>query len=113
MSRRRWFDWHSWAGVLAGLLMFVVCWSGTVATVSHEVDWLLNPAQRVEAAGELQSWGRWIAAAEQAYPSYQPLWASAPLYPSFAAEAVSDQRQYKFSWSARWSRTMSPSCRST
>lgn len=88
MSRRRWFDWHSWAGVLAGLLMFVVCWSGTVATVSHEIDWLLNPAQRVEVGDQRQSWGQWVAAAEKAYPGFRPVWVSAPLYPSFAAEVV-------------------------
>jgi uncharacterized iron-regulated membrane protein len=68
LRARRWFIWHSWIGVTAGLLLFVICWSGSVAVFSEEIDWLLNAAERVEPSGELQSWGEWQAAVEHAYP---------------------------------------------
>lgn len=68
MRARRWFDWHSWIGATVGLLLFVICWSGTVAVFSEEIDWLLNPAERVEPSGAMLSWGEWQRAAERAYP---------------------------------------------
>jgi uncharacterized iron-regulated membrane protein len=68
LRARRWFVWHSWIGLTAGLLLFVICWSGTIAVFSEEIDWLLNPAERVQPAGELRSWGEWQAAVERAYP---------------------------------------------
>jgi uncharacterized iron-regulated membrane protein len=88
VSRRRWFDWHSQVGILAGLLLFVVCWSGTVATLSHEIDGLLNPAQRLAPAETRASWGEIIEAAQRAHPEAKARWASAPLYSNFAAEVV-------------------------
>lgn len=68
MRARPWFIWHSWIGVTAGLLLFVICWSGSVAVFSEEIDWLLNPAERVEPAGALRSWGEWQAAVERVHP---------------------------------------------
>lgn len=88
MSARRWFDWHSWVGVTAGLLLFVVCWSGTVATLSHEIDWALNPAIRVEPRAESASWGEMIAAAERAHPEGRVVWVTAPRHARFASEVV-------------------------
>jgi uncharacterized iron-regulated membrane protein len=68
LRARRWFVWHSWIGITAGLMLFVICWSGAFAVFSEEIDWLLNPAERVEPAGALRSWGEWQAAVERAHP---------------------------------------------
>lgn len=54
LGRRWWFDAHSWRGVMLGLPLFVICWSGAFATCAHEIDWLVNPILRVEPQlGEL------------------------------------------------------------
>ena len=86
MSARRWFEWHSWIGTTAGLLLFVICWSGTVAVFSEEIDWLLNPAERVEPAGAMRSWGEWQRAAELAYPSLKIYAINSPRSARSAAE---------------------------
>ena len=91
MKGRDWFRVHSWIGVVAGLLLFVICWSGTVATVSHEIDWLLNPAQRVGAIAAdtpRASWGRLQATVQQTHPDAQIEWMHAPRHARFAAEVV-------------------------
>ena len=85
-SSRLFFDWHSWLGVLSGLLLFVVCWGGTFATLSHELDWLVNPAQRVAVSGELRSPEDFHKAVADAYPNAQIQTIYAPRYANFAAE---------------------------
>ena len=85
-SSRLFFDWHSWLGVLSGLLLFVVCWGGTFATLSHELDWLVNPAQRVTVSGELRSLEDIHNAVVDAYPNAQIQTVYAPRYANFAAE---------------------------
>ena len=41
--------------MLSGLLLFIVCWGGTFATISYELDWLFNPDLQVQAIGEAGS----------------------------------------------------------
>ncbi|MEM1359573.1 MAG: PepSY-associated TM helix domain-containing protein, partial [Bacteroidota bacterium] len=40
------FKIHGWIGVKLSILFFIVCLSGTFATLSNEMDWLVNPAIR-------------------------------------------------------------------
>ncbi len=35
---------HSWAGVVTGLLLFIVCFSGAVVVFKHEIDLWANPS---------------------------------------------------------------------
>lgn len=49
LSKKQWLAWHTFIGVLSGMMLFIICWSGTFATVSHELDWLTNPAWRSDA----------------------------------------------------------------
>jgi uncharacterized iron-regulated membrane protein len=38
------FTIHSWAGIVTGLLMFIVCFSGSVVVFKHEIDLWANPS---------------------------------------------------------------------
>jgi uncharacterized iron-regulated membrane protein len=69
MKTRTWFRIHSFTGVFTGLLLFVICWTGTVAVLSHEIDWLIAPEIRVEPTGERASWGTLYASVQDAYPN--------------------------------------------
>lgn len=40
------FVLHSWAGLVTGLLLFIVCFSGAVVVFKHEIDLWANPALR-------------------------------------------------------------------
>lgn len=72
-----------------GLLLFVICWSGTVAVFSHEIDWLLNPALRVEArTGAAPRWEETLAAAERAVPGYRITHVKLPEQAGDAAELI-------------------------
>jgi len=42
------FELHGWIGLNLGLILFVVCLSGTFATLSDEIDMLIDPARRVD-----------------------------------------------------------------
>ncbi len=51
LNKRTFFKVHSWIGIKLSILFFIVCFSGTIATVSHELDWLFNPEIRVPTTG--------------------------------------------------------------
>lgn len=40
----RLFVLHSWAGIITGLLMFIVCFSGSVVVFKNEIDLWANPS---------------------------------------------------------------------
>ena len=91
LSNRRLFQLHGWLGVNVGLLLFVVCFSGAIATVSHEIEWLLNPAVRATppAAGAPHtSWTAWYTAVQEAHPGARILSIDAPEGPRWAARAT-------------------------
>ncbi len=83
-DNRKWFDWHSGLGVLSGLLLFIICWSGTTATLSHEVDWLLNPDLRVEPHYEPVDFEATYDAVRAAWPEASVNTIDVPLYANAA-----------------------------
>ena len=87
MTNRAWFRVHSWLGVMSGLLLFVICWSGTVATLSHEIDWLVNPALRVEPRSDRAAWSDMVAAVQAAVPNGTVSRLNEQRGPRWAAEA--------------------------
>jgi uncharacterized iron-regulated membrane protein len=80
------FTIHGWLGIKLSILMFVICVSGAVVTVSHEIDWLINPDIQVTPQERQVSWGTLYDAVKKAYPGMPILSISAPLGPRFAAE---------------------------
>lgn len=85
MRRRTFFVWHSWIGLTAGLLLFVVCWSGTVAVFSQEIDWLID--ERLQAPpAEQVAWQEIAESFEAAHPGWRLNSIQAPIAPGHAAE---------------------------
>lgn len=91
MGTRGWFRLHSFTGVITGLLLFVVCWSGTFATIAHELDWLVTPALRVDRGERTVGWDAIDAAARGAVPDAEPGSIAAPLNAHAASVVTMEQ----------------------
>jgi uncharacterized iron-regulated membrane protein len=85
--RKALFRLHGWVGLNAGLLLFVICFSGSVATISNEIDRMLNPAMRAEARDTPYAWTEMHAALHAAFPGGTNLGVYTPVEPGFAALA--------------------------
>lgn len=88
--KRVWLNLHRWVGLKLSILLSFVLITGTLATVSHEIDWLLDTDRRVLPAyhTEHYNWQGMVDAARQARPNWSLEWISAPIDPWFTAEAV-------------------------
>jgi uncharacterized iron-regulated membrane protein len=90
-SNQALFRFHGWLGINLGLLLFVVCFSGAIATVSQELEWLLNPAVRATPPGEgaaYSSWTSWYIAAQREHPGGRVISVDRPDGPRWAARAT-------------------------
>ena len=81
--KRLWFVWHSWVGLTAGLMLFVVCWSGTFAVLADEVDLLVNPSLQA-AHSDTIAWDAAYDAAIVAQPDIADISLQAPAGPGEA-----------------------------
>jgi uncharacterized iron-regulated membrane protein len=92
MSQARlWWQVHQWVGLKLTLLLGFVLLTGTLAVVSNEIDWLLRPALRVEAAsvgGAGVDWAAIAATVARREPDSRVISLQAPIDPWFAAVAV-------------------------
>lgn len=59
---------HSLIGLKLSLFLGFVCLTGTIATVSHEIEWLVNPTVRATPVQGVENWGRMWEAVRSAYP---------------------------------------------
>jgi len=59
---------HSIFGLKLSLFLGFVCLTGTIATVSHEIEWLYKPELRATAVLGDADWGRMWDAARRAHP---------------------------------------------
>ncbi|MFS4467341.1 PepSY-associated TM helix domain-containing protein [Maribacter sp. 2210JD10-5] len=53
LNKKSFFKIHSWIGIRLSILFFIVCFSGTLATLSNEMDWLFNSEIRAVPQEEL------------------------------------------------------------
>ncbi|TDF41777.1 PepSY domain-containing protein [Alteromonadaceae bacterium M269] len=65
-SKRKLFDWHSWLGFNLAFLTMLLLATGTIATVSNEIDWLIQDDMRVTPDGSKVSWGEMEASVRAA-----------------------------------------------
>jgi len=73
------YNWHAWVGFHLAILMFVVLFTGTVATISNEIDWLIFDELRASEKPPGRSskptdddWVEVYDAIKEAYPNGQP-----------------------------------------
>lgn len=48
---RLWFLWHSWLAMPIWAFLFFICVTGTIAVVSTEITWLVDPSMRASGGG--------------------------------------------------------------
>lgn len=88
--RRLWFVVHSWLGLTCGLLLFIVCWSGTIAVFSHEIDWLIDTRiQAASAPGDMR-WQPIEDAVKARYPDWNIVEISSPIHDGAAIEVLAE-----------------------
>ena len=88
-GRSAWWWVHHWLGLKLAIFMTFVLATGTLATLSNEIDWLIDPAQRIMPRdARTASWGDWAAAVKAAEPEAKLQYLAAPLDPWFAARVV-------------------------
>lgn len=94
-ASRVWWTVHQWVGLKLSLFMAFIMLTGTLAVVSNEIDWLLQPSLRV-APASAQRPVQWATIAQNAaaHPSVAEIWSmEAPIAPAFAVKVtVKDTR---------------------
>ncbi len=55
LSRQSLYNFHSLLGILTGLAMILIGFSGSLAVFNDEVEWVFNPEVRVSSEGSLVS----------------------------------------------------------
>lgn len=93
LKKKTWFRVHSFTGVITGLLLFIICWSGTFAVISHELDWLVTPEAKSKSSFSNQhelDWQGIYEAAKTAHPELTLNWIERPLYSHSAAQVVAN-----------------------
>lgn len=94
-TARMWWTVHQWAGLKLSLFMAFVCLTGTLAVISHEIDWLLQPDMRVSPAtaeGPV-AWGRIAENARHRPGVERVISIEAPIASAFAAKVMIEPAQ--------------------
>lgn len=73
-------------------MLFVICWSGTVAVFSYEIDRLLNPSLKANSPTNETPWQAIYQKVSSHYPSYQINEINSPLKPGYAAEVIASDK---------------------
>ena len=68
MTRAAFFRLHSWLGIVTGVCMLAIAWSGALVVFNDEIEWLLNPAVRADPAHGLRPLDEVAAAIRARHP---------------------------------------------
>lgn len=68
IKKKHFFQLHSWIGTRLSILFFIVCFSGTLATLSHEMDWLFFPESRATPQSTVASKNLIVENLKQKFP---------------------------------------------
>ncbi|MFV0565082.1 MAG: PepSY-associated TM helix domain-containing protein [Flavobacteriaceae bacterium] len=99
ISKKFFFKIHSWIGVKLSILFFIVCFSGTMATLSNEMDWLFNLEIRATPSDTLANKNDIIQNFKTIYPNAKiTLWqrAEAPYMCDIIYKEENGKRSYVF-----------------
>jgi len=90
MKKQTWYKWHSIAGIKLSIFICFILITGTLAVVSHEINWLVNPNQRVLPAVDAKqiNWAKIYNSASQRNNKDDISIISAPIDDWFAAEVI-------------------------
>lgn len=73
-------------------MLFIVCWSGTVAVLAHEIDWALDPALRVAPReGSRAAWPAMLDAAQAAVPGARLIEVKLPVGPRDSVQVLAER----------------------
>ena len=86
-NKRTFFSIHSWIGIQFSILFFIVCFSGTIATLSNELDWLFTPGMRVSPQETLAPRNEIRDRIEEQYPGGEIVYWTSP-GPAYLADIV-------------------------
>ncbi|WP_033921008.1 PepSY-associated TM helix domain-containing protein [Sphingomonas sp. 37zxx] len=99
-TSRIWWRVHQWTGLKLSLFLSFIFLTGTLATVSHEIDWLLQPALRVSPAS-VEGPVAWDRIAEQAsrHPNVKRILdIQKPVASAFAAQVLILRANGDYGW---------------
>lgn len=69
LNTKKLFELHGWIGTKLCILFFIVCFSGTLATLSAEMDWLFNPGIRATPQAQLAARSTTAANFKKCFPN--------------------------------------------
>ncbi len=92
-SKGFFFRLHAWVGIIFGPLLYVICLSGSIAVLSNEIDWLLNPKIKSQP-GEI-NWDLVYSKFNESYPNYELTTVRAPRHSGFAAQGYAKSENGK------------------
>lgn len=76
-------------------MLFVICWSGTFAVFSYEIDWFLNPAVQGNVTYEKIDWQRAFDTFKDNFPNSELNRISAPIENGYAIDGWAENKKGK------------------
>lgn len=100
MTKQNWFNLHSWLGIKLAIFLCFILVTGTLAVMSHEIDWLTNSAKRVLPLPQSNTinWANIYQQAKDKTPDDLINNMASPINPWFAVEVIrldKDKKRYR------------------